>query len=94
MGRGRAQNRYNRYVKGMRRVKDDRNTHGTEGLNDPRVYQCECFSDDVSKGRGWTFSKFADTPHPCSCWMCSINRRHYGLHLNELRAPRIDEEWD
>lgn len=39
---------------------------------------------------------YADTPKPCSCWMCGNPRRYLNEPpIQERRAaPGIDEEWE
>ena len=56
--------RYKRYVKGIKRIREDRAQHGND-------HSCDCFCPDTDKGRGQTFSRFADYPKSCSCWMCT-----------------------
>jgi hypothetical protein len=58
--------RHHRYTKGVRRIRLDRAEH--LGSDD---FSCECFCEDASHGKGRVFSRFADTPKHCSCWMCS-----------------------
>jgi hypothetical protein len=57
--------RYKRYVKGIKRIREDRDQHGND-------HSCACFCPDADKGKGAVFARFADTPKICSCWrMCS-----------------------
>lgn len=82
-----ARRRYSRYVKGMRRIKEDRMEHG-----DSRV--CSCFDPEVDRARGRTFSYFADNPQLCSRWCCGNQRRMYGPTRQEKRAPTAKEFFD
>lgn len=77
-----AARRYNRYIKGARRIRADRAQHG----NDRR---CECFQ--AGDGRGRIFARFADHPKHSSCLCCSNPRRLNGASLDELRAPTVSE---
>jgi hypothetical protein len=55
---------HKRYVKGIKRIREDRAEHGDD-------HSCPCFFSDAQKGRGVIFSRFADTPAPCSNpWCC------------------------
>lgn len=56
--------KHKRFVKGTRRIKQDRMEHGNDR-------SCDCFCPDIDKGRGATFARFADTPKYCNHWMCS-----------------------
>ena len=77
-----SERKWNRYTKGMRRIREDRAHHGRDRF-------CPCFDQDADHGRGITFSFFADTPTPFS-----DNWRDWeGPSREELRAPRITE-WD
>lgn len=83
--RSRNDRRWFRYVKGMRRLKIDRNQHtGDFGL------ECPCFDDDAGKGRGRVFARFADYPKACGCYMCANPRRgaykSERITLDEKRA--------
>lgn len=79
-----AKRRFDRYVKGARRLAEDRQEHG-------EPTSCGCFEPDALKGRGYTFSVFADRPKLCSGWCCGNPRRHHGnskagLTRQELRT--------
>ena len=76
--RNRAERRYNRYVKGLRRLKKDRNQHGGD-------LDCPCFDDDASKGHGRVFAIFADYPKSCQHVGCK-NYRHNGWGKSERRT--------
>ncbi len=78
--------RHNRYVKGMRRLREDRQQHGASRL-------CSCFDADASSGRGAVFDRFADTPQLCSSWCCGNQRKVSGPTRQERRAADIDD-WD
>ena len=56
--------RYKRYVKGIKRIREDRAQHGDD-------HSCECFCPNADKGKGAVFARFADTPKDCGAWMCS-----------------------
>lgn len=87
MNRGYTYRRHKRYVKGMRRLKEDRMQHDGEKT-------CPCFDEEADRGRGIFFDGFADTPHRCSNYYCGNPRRHFGeLTLQEQRAPRV-EDWE
>lgn len=75
--RTRAERRWTRNVKAWRRIKEDRAQHAQTS------YACPCFGDEDPKIWGRTFSRFADTPQLCSCWMCGNQRRHHGPTLAE-----------
>lgn len=81
--------KHNRFVKGIRRIKEDMAQHGAD-------HSCQCF--EAVKGKGRVFSRFADTPKLCSNPSCCGNPRRGGwgvLHdvtIQELKAPKI-EEW-
>lgn len=76
--------RWNRFVKMTRRLKEDFNQH----YND---LECPC------RSKGKVQSQFADTPTPCSCYMCGNPRRHFKgdakLPLPELRARDFRESF-
>lgn len=65
--------RYKRYIKGIRRIKEDRAQHGTTTLN--RKWTCDCFCDEADHGKGATFSRFADYPANCAGLCCSQKAR-------------------
>jgi len=81
--RNQAYRRFKRFVKGMRRIKEDRQQHGNDR-------SCECFSVDAEQGKGKTFARFADTPKNCSCTMCGSPRKwakgKEALTRQEMRA--------
>ena len=81
MKRTKADRRFQRYVHGMRRIREDCAQHGAD-------HRCLCFSCD-----GRTFSRFADTPKSCSCSLgCGNPRRHWGdVTRQELRAPTASD---
>jgi hypothetical protein len=82
MNRTRAERRYNRYVKAMRRIHEDRAQHGSD-------LHCSCFDPDAKE-----FARFADHPKNCSGWCCANPRRKYGeVTFQEQRAPTI-HDWD
>lgn len=86
--RTRAARRYNRAVKGRRRIREDRAQHGADR-------HCPCFDPEADRARGKTFSRFADYPKASGCVCCGNPRRHYGngaVTIQELRAPRA-EDW-
>jgi hypothetical protein len=90
MAHTRAERRWFRYVKGMRRLKADRQEHspyGTKTLEET----CDCFAPKESKAFGKIFSRFADTPKPCSCISCGNKRHLEGPTIQERRA---DDQWD
>lgn len=90
--RTRAERRWFRFVKGMRRLKEDRQQHTGTWRTD-----CPCWAEEAGIGRGRVFARFADTPKQCSCWMCGNPRRYYKaqmgekLTLQERRAFQPDE---
>lgn len=72
--RDKAWRMHKRNAKANRRIKLDRNQHwpsGTLKLEDV----CACFGSDDKALWGKTFSKFADYPQACSCWLCGNVRR-------------------
>jgi hypothetical protein len=82
MNRTRAERRYNRYVKAMRRIRGDRAEHGSD-------LRCSCFDPD-----GREFARFADHPKIHSGPCCGNPRRHFGaVTPQELRAPKV-HDWD
>ncbi len=79
--------RHQRYVKGIRRLRDDRAKHGgapkfpdaTDRLD------CECLSEEAGRGVGADFARFADTPTRCSNPFCCGNpRQGYGSQVERL----------
>lgn len=79
--------RHNRKVKGLRRVREDRAQHGADT-------SCPCFADEVTRGRGAEFARFADTPKACSDPFCCGNtRKVYGPTRQERRAA-TEADWD
>lgn len=82
--------RHKRYVKGIRRIKQDRAEHGDAWIRPggEAVVVCECFEADAEHGRGRTFARFADTPKYCSCWMCDYNTKNWEKdHSNKVPLP-------
>lgn len=80
-----ADRHWSRRVKGMRRMREDRAQHGED-------HSCPCFDSEAQRGRGRTFSDFADTPKRCSSPTCCGNPRAVdGPTLQELRAPKVSE---
>ena len=77
-----AKRRYDRYVKGMRRIKEDRAQHGED-------HSCPCFD---TSGKGYTFSMFADTPKRCGKSCCKV-RNWAGDTRQEKRAPTV-KDWE
>ena len=77
--RNRAERRWRRDIKAWRRIKEDRRQHGADRW-------CSCFGDPDPHVWGRTFSRFADTPKLCSCYMCGNPRRFGFLTLDEQRA--------
>jgi hypothetical protein len=75
MNRTRAERRYNRYVKGMRRIREDRAQHGSD-------LWCECFDPD-----GRVFSQFADNPQ----MIMNPWRHFKYPSLQERRAPTVHD---
>lgn len=69
--------RHNRYLKGLKRLKEDRNQHG-------RDLSCPCFEEQAGHGRGKIFARFADYPQICSCNMCGNPRRILGSQKTRL----------
>lgn len=87
MSRTRTERRYQRYVKGIRRIREDRAQHGND-------HGCLCFERDAQRGRGEVFAYFADTPTRCSSYCCGNPRKHFGIVTNqEKRAPQV-KDWD
>jgi len=84
MVRTRAYRRFKRFVKGMRRIKEDRQQHGNDR-------SCLCFSVDAEHGRGKTFARFADTPNPCNCAACRNPRSGKGRERLTLQERRANE---
>ena len=78
MNRPRAERRDNRYVKAMRRLREDRAQHGSD-------HSCPCFNPD-----GRELSRWADTPKPTSAPRPHGSK---DPSLEELNAPTV-EEWD
>ena len=56
--------RHTRYVKGIKRIREDRAQHGND-------HSCACFCPSADKGKGAVFARFADYPKHCGCWRCS-----------------------
>lgn len=80
--RNRGERQFTRQVKGMRRIREDRAQHGND-------HSCPCFGKD-----GRTFSRFADTPTPCSSPTCCGNPRKVdGSTMQERRAATV-KDWD
>lgn len=96
MAHTRAERRWFREVKGLRRLREDKQQHkifGQEKLEEA----CECFAQPGSKGYGRIFSRFADTPKRCS-FICCGNPRKWlkEITLQEKKAavyPRCLEEY-
>lgn len=65
--RTKLERRRARYLKGMRRIHEDRAEHGTDR-------SCPCFT---ANGRGRVFARFADHPKVCSGPCCGNPRRHW-----------------
>jgi hypothetical protein len=82
MNRTRAERRYNRYIKGMRRIREDRAEHGSD-------LGCSCFDPD-----GKVFARFADHPKQCSSWCCGNPRRHYGAVTRQEQRAATTHDWD
>lgn len=90
MAHTRAERRWFRYVKGMRRLKADRQEHssyGTKTLEET----CACFGQEGTREFGKLFSRFADTPKVCSGYCCGNRRRLEGDSIGELRAKYDDD---
>jgi hypothetical protein len=86
MNRTYNERKHKRFVKGMKRIKEDRAQHG-------RDHSCPCFSQQASRGKGAEFARFADTPKVCSNSTCCGNPREVdGPTRQEIRGPRV-EEW-
>lgn len=81
MNRSYPERKHNRYVKGMRRIKEDRAQHGND-------HRCPCFA---ANGRGKVFSDFADNPQMCSS-CCGNLRKWEGDTRQERRAAKV-EDW-
>jgi len=77
--RNAAWRRHQRYVHGMRRLRQDRAEHGADTT-------CDCFNQDATHGRGAVFDRFADHPQTCSGPCCGNRRRWEGPSRQELRA--------
>lgn len=80
MARDWAERRWNRYVKGMRRIREDRAQHGND-------HSCACFE---TSGRGAIFARFAD--HPQLCSSCCGNRRKWEGPTRQERRTVSDYE--
>ena len=78
MAHTRAERRWFRYVKGMRRLKQDRMEHSPYGQQTLEE-TCPCFGQPGTKEYGRTFSRFADTPAVCSGPCCGNPRKWYGM---------------
>jgi len=88
--------RYNRYVKAMRRLREDRAEHGGYDLGPYDRFVCDCFLMEDKQTNGKTFSRFADYP----AWHSGYsNPRRYEngekwkLTRQERRAP-TPAEWE
>ncbi len=95
--RVRAQRRYDRYVKMMRRLREDRATHTSDVKKSDPVDWCPCFLTQDRAWNGKTKSYFADTPKACSGFCCGNPRRMGGqqgsrLTMQERRALLGDSE--
>jgi hypothetical protein len=89
MAHSRAERRWFRFVKGMRRLREDKQEHkpyGKETLQEV----CNCFKPKNSKEYGVIFSRFADTPQRCSCYGCGNRRQYEGPTVQELRCNERD----
>lgn len=91
MAHTRAERRWFREVKGMRRLKADRNEHHTYGQHTLEE-TCACFAPKNSKEFGRLFSRFADTPKLCSRYCCGNRRPHEGAPHNEQKH-KTAAEW-
>ena len=78
--------KYKRYVKGIKRIKADRAEHGND-------HSCDCFCPDADRGKGATFSKFADNPKICSNPFCCGNVPNDGRYIKKSWQyyPQDDE---
>lgn len=88
--RTRAERRYSRYVKKMRRLRENWAQHAAQRFRDPLREPCPCTYDAK------TMAMFADTPRRCSCWLCGNLRRVYGnrrgaLSVQELKALEMSD---
>lgn len=79
--RTRAERRWQRTVKGWRRLRVDRQEHGTDRT-------CACFGDPNPAVWGRTFARFADTPTCCSCYACGNPRWWFNLATVAERQDR------
>jgi hypothetical protein len=76
--------KHNRFVKGMRRLKEDRQEHTFDK-------SCPCFSKEAGNGRGAVFARFADYPQTCSSWCCGNQRKVQGPTRQEVRGPKVND---
>jgi hypothetical protein len=80
--------RYQRYIKGMRRLRADRAEHGDAFWVNSRgeaQITCACFEPDAGHGKGAIFARFADYPKDCSCAGCDWNTKDWEKdHPNKI----------
>lgn len=84
MAHTRAERRWFREVKGMRRLKSDRNEHRIRGQQTLEE-TCACFAQPGTEEFGRIFSRFADTPTRCSGYCCGNRRKLEGESISERR---------
>ncbi len=90
MAHTRSERRWFREVKGLRRLKADQREHRVYG-QEKREDICFCFAPKGSKEFGAIFSRFADTPASCSCYMCRNRRQDEGAPHRERRHKTVFE---
>ena len=77
MAHTRAERRWFRYVKGMRRLREDRQEHSPTG-QETLEEACPCFRPQGTKEFGRIFARFADYPKVCGGICCGNPRRYMG----------------
>ena len=93
MAHTRAERRWFRYVKGMRRLREDRQQHSTFGQQTLEEASA-CFADRSSKEFGRIFARLADYPKVCGGYCCANPRRVMGeVTLQEKKADLSWEDW-
>lgn len=95
MAHTRAERRWFRQVKGLRRLTQDKQQHrifGQQTLEEA----CACFTQPGSKAYGRVFARFADTPKVCSfgcCgnprkWLKEVTRQERKMAMSEREQRR------
>lgn len=87
MAHTRAERRWFRQVKGMRRLREDKQQHQPYGQRTLEE-TCDCFAQPGSEAFGRVFARFADTPKGCSFACCGNPRKWLNqITLQEQKWP-------